>query len=210
MSKRSILVLVASLALMFSAANAFADNSLDVNANAAIVGNFGLEVLVDGSLNAVYVADTSPADETVYRVEFRVGHNNITMDNGSFHHLFMGRQGGGVGNVVRITMQRLNDEYKLIARVTRDGAGTYFAGKFTFAPVNTRVGFDWVASSGANDGVFRLRKGDNVQFERTDLDNDTFEIDTARFGLPKATGSIATTSGSYYLDDFSSFRTLAP
>jgi len=208
MSKRSILVLVASLVTIFGATGAFAANSLDVNANAALVGAFGLEVLVDGSTNAVYVADTSPAAETVYRVEFRVGHNNIAMDNGNAHQVLMARQ-TGFGNVIRITMQRLNDQYKLVCRMTRDTGGTDFCGKFTFAPVTTRAGFEWVASSGANDGEFRFKKGDTVQFERLTYDNDTNVIDTTRFGLPKVT-NIATTSGSYYLDDFSSFRTLAP
>lgn len=208
--KRHNLVLTAGLVLLFSAGSAMADNSLDVNANAAILGDFGLEVLIDGSANQTFVADTTPAAETVYRVQFRANPNNITMDNGTGHAIFFGRQGGGGGNVLRLTMQRLNDEYKVVCRIQRDGGGTYFCGKFTFAPVNTRIGVEWVAASapGADDGIVRLRKGDTVQFERTDFDTDTWVIDTARFGLPK--DADATTSGSFYLDDFASFRTLAP
>ena len=208
--KRHNMVLMAGLVLIFSAGSAVADNSLDVNANAAILGNFGLEVLVDGSANSTFVADITPAAETVYRVQFRANPNSIGMNNGTGHAIMFGRQAGGGGNIIRINMQRQNDEYKIVCRITRDGGGTYFCGKFTFAPNNTRVGFEWVAasSSGGGDGEFRLLKGDNVQFERTDLNTGDFVIDTARFGLPKTAS--ATTSGSFYLDDFSSFRTLAP
>jgi hypothetical protein len=209
MSKRHIMVLLTGVALVCSA-NVFAANSLDVNANAAIVGNFGLEVLVDGSANAAFVADTTPAAETVYRAFFRGNPNGITMTVDTSHNILLARQAGGVGNIVRISMTRKNlSDYKLSCRVLRDGGGTYFCGQFTFSPVNTRVTVEYVSGTAPNsgDGVVRLFKGDALQFERTDYDSN-FVIDTVRFGLPKTAD--ATTNGSFYLDDFQSFRTLAP
>ncbi len=215
MLQRSFLVLVASLGLVFGASAVSAQpcappNCLDVNMDAALGGEFGLEVVM-GGINAAFVADTTPVDEPVYRLEFLMAHNNLAMENNTFHHVLMTRQ-AGIGNLVRLTMQRRNDEYKIVCRVKRDTGGTYFCGQFTMAPNITRVGFEWVASSGpgANDGLIRLFKGDSIKFERLDLDNDTQAVDAVRWGVPKSNPTMVTTTGSFYLDEFGSFRTLAP
>ncbi len=216
MSKPSILVLVASLAMIFGATSAFAANSLTVNTAAAIVGTYGLEVLVDGSSNAAYVADTTPADELVYRASFRIAHNNISMDDGNVHAIFMGRMGGGAGNVLRLFTKRIGSNYKIRCRFKRDavaGGGTGFCGQFNFAPINTFLTVEWAAATGpgTNDGTIKLTKGTTVQFNKTNAPTSDFEIDTARLGLPQGVpATSSTTSGSFYLDDFSSFRTLAP
>ena len=209
MSKRFILVL-AAMAMVFGAGSAFADNSLDVNMAAAIVGTYGLEVLVDGSSNPVYVAETDATnDETVYRGEFRMRHNDVAMDNGTGHIVFLSRRGGPVINNYRLFIKRINDEYKITARAKKDGAGTANCGKTTFgAGGGMRVGFEWVAGDGVNPGECRLFRNGVEVFENATLDNDTMEFDSVRFGAPS--GVSATTIGSYYLDDFSSFRTLAP
>ena len=211
MSKRSILVLVASLAMTFGATSAFAVNSLAVNMDAAIVGVYGLEVLVDnGDATAVYVQSGEASDEKVYRASFRIGHNDLAMTENSGHMIFTGRQQGGNGNIIRLFMKRQGGTYKLRCRWKKDLGGTGFCGQFTFAPINTLVTVEWVASTGDGDdnGAINLIKGTNVQASRTGLDNDTFDIDTARLGLPQ--GATSTTDGSFYLDDFQSFRTLAP
>ncbi len=210
MSKRSILVLVASLAMIFGAAGAFADNSLDVNAAAALSGNFGLEVITDGTSTSAYVAENAATnDETVYRGEFRLNRNDMVMANATGHSVFLGRRGGPAVNNLRIFLKFLNGDFKITMRTKNDGAGTANCGKMTIGGGGgIRVGFEWVASSGADDGECRLYKNGVEQFENTGLDNDEMEIDAIRFGVPQ--GVSATTSGSYYLDDFSSFRTLAP
>ena len=65
--KRSMLVVIVGLAL--AATPAMADN-LTVNATAAMGGtNFGLEVFHDNSSPA-YVQDDTPSGETIYRFEF--------------------------------------------------------------------------------------------------------------------------------------------
>ncbi len=213
MSKRSISVLVASLAMIFGATGAFADNSLSVTPAAAIVGNYGLSVIVDGSANAAFVADTTPAAETVYRASFRIAHNSIGMDDGDVFAVFMGREGSGVGNVLRLFVKRISGNYKIRCRWKRDTGGTGFCGQFNFAPINTFMTVEWTAATapGADNGQIRLTKGSTVQFNKTNADNDTFVIDTARWGLPQGwPGSNTGAGGTFYLDDFASFRTLAP
>jgi hypothetical protein len=46
--------------------------TLDVNATAAITGNYGLEVQFNGTTQGAYVVDTTPTDESVYTAEFNV------------------------------------------------------------------------------------------------------------------------------------------
>ncbi len=220
MSKRSILVLVASLAVIFGAASAFADEDrctdpptdvcLRVNGAAAIEGDFGLEVVVpDGASNATFVASTEATDETVYRIQFRGNPNDIAMEEGDKVNLFMGRMQGGEGNIIRLFMKRQGGTYKLRCRWKKNGGGTGFCGQFTFAPNNTRIGLEWMAGDG--NGSIKLLKGNSEQFFRDDLANDDYDIDTARLGMPQEIGGASIgIDGSYYLDDFQSFRTLAP
>ena len=209
MSKRSILVPLAALAMIFGAGSAFA-NSLDVNNAAAIGGTFGLEVITDSTSTPAFVATTAPDGEVVVRGEFRIRHNNLSMDNGTGHVVLMGRNGPApVVNNLRLFMRRANDEYKITFRAKKDGPGTAFCGKTTMAALGLRVGFELVsASPGMSNGECRLIRNGVVVFNRTDLENETQDIDAFRFGA--VNGVSATTSGSYYLDDFSSFRTLAP
>ena len=210
MSKRFILVLAAMA--VFGAGSAFADNSLDVNGSAAIVGNYGLEVLVDGSGNPVYVAETDATnDETVYRAEFRIRHNDVAMDNGTGHAVLFGRRGGPVLNNLRVFLTRNSSgAYQIRFRAKNDGPGTRNCGKTTFgAGGGLRLGIEWVASeAGMGNGECRLFRNGIEVVERTNLVNETMEVDSVRFGAPE--GVDATTIGSFYLDDFSSFRTLAP
>ncbi len=212
MSKRSILVLAASLAMIFGATSAFAANSLDVNTDAVIIGTYGLEVLVDGSSNGAYVADSSPSDETVYRVEFRIRHNDLDMTDGDSHVVLLGRKGMPSQNNIRIIMARLGGGYKILARAKKDTSGSAKCGKFTMGALGSRVGFEWVASDGSDNGICRLYKGDTLQGEKTNIDNDTLEIDNVRFGVPQGVspGTGIPADSSFYLDYFSSFRTLAP
>ncbi len=205
-----ILALAASLAMTLGAGGALLANDLAVTTDAAIAGVYGLEVIVDGSPKATFVADATPTDEQVYRASFRIAHNDLIMTEGTGHAIFMGRMAGGAGNVVRLYMRRQGDSYKIRCRWKKDTGGTGFCGQFTFAPINTRLTLEWVQASdvGTFDGIVRLYKGDALKAERTNLANAMFDIDTVRLGLPQ--GASATSGGSFYLDDFLSFRTLAP
>ncbi len=204
MSKRSISVLIAGLAMIFGVTGAFADNSLDVDASAAISGNYGLEVLVDGSANGTYVTDATANDETVYRVEFRIRHNSLNMADLDSHAVLLGRKGMPSQNNIRIIMARLGGGYKILGRAKKDGQGSAKCGKFTMGVLGSRVGFEWVASDGSNNGLCRLYKNGTLQGEKLNIDNETLEVDNVRFGAPQGVDP-GTTGPSYYLDDFSSF-----
>ncbi len=212
MSKRSILVPLVALAMIFGAASAFA-NSLAVTPAAALGGsNFGLAVTLDGTTNPVYVAENSAVDELVYRAEFRVNHNNMTLDPGSAHAILVTRKGPApVVNNIRIFLKKIGSDYKITVRAKKEGAGTANCGKTTFGGAGLRIGIEWVAASatGLSDGECRLFRNGVEFFENTNVSNFGMEVDAVRFGAPL--GDVeATTVGDFYLDDFSSFRTLAP
>ncbi len=200
-----IIYLALASFMLLSVTPTFANN-VTFSTQAALTGNHGIEVVMDGSTNSAYLVDLSPTDETAYRAEFRIAHNNLVMAEGSNHGVFYGRMEGGTGNVIRLNMALLSGEYKITVRCLKDVGGTAFCGKFTFAPNTTRVKLEWKAATapGANNGIFRLYKGDTLQFEKTNLDTDTLQIDTARLGVTK--NADATTLGSYYIDQFSSDR----
>ena len=212
MSKRSILVPLAALAMIFGAGSAFA-NSLDVNPSAALAGNFGLEIITDGTSTPAYVATAAFDSETVVRAEWRANRNTLSMAAGTGHAMALFRRANppGVLNNYRSFIKFINGEFKVTARAKKDGPGTANCGKTTFAPGGgVRIGFEIVTSSGPgnNDGLCRLYRNGVLVFENTGLDNDMQNIGSVRFGAPD--GVAATTSGSFYLDDFSSFRTLGP
>ena len=212
MSKRApvsaILIIVLTLI-----AGPLEANSLGVNAGCAMEGNFGLEVSLDGGINKVFVADTSPSGETVYRASFLIRHNGISMVERSGHSIFNVRSASPPRNVILLFFRRAvnRDGYNIIAKLREDDDRQRNKGKLTIAdsevgPVEIQI--EWAAGDGSGNGILRMWKRGVLRVDRSDIDNDTWVIDDVRLGAPK--GVDATSIGTYCLDDFQSFRTLAP
>ncbi len=188
-----------------------AANHVTISAAAALSGGYGIEVVMNGTNNA-YLIDRSPNNETGYKVEFRIDHNDLCMNQNAGHGIFYAREPGA--NVIRVGLSYVGDtcegdanSYKIKVRCLKDTGGTAFCGQITLLDGQaTLVKFEWIAASGpgANDGIFRIYKGGALKYERTNLDSDTLTINTGRLGAPK--NSDATTSGSFYIDDYSAHR----
>lgn len=73
--KRTIMVVMAAMLLATGAQAA----SLNVNAGAAIDGNYGLEVIMN-DLSLAYVVDDTPNNERVYRASFELDWNTLQMN----------------------------------------------------------------------------------------------------------------------------------
>lgn len=186
-------------------------NQVTISQAAALSGSYGIEVVMNGTNNA-YLLDASPSDETGYKVEFRIDHNDLCMDQNAGHGIFYARMPGA--NVIRVSLSYVGatcqgdaNSYKIKVRCLKDTSGTAFCGQITLLDGQaTLVRFEWIAGSGpgANDGIFRIYKGGSLKYEKTNLDTDTLSINAGRLGAPK--NSDATTSGSFYIDDYSAQR----
>jgi hypothetical protein len=79
-------LLVVAVALLFSAGTSAAA-SLDVNANAALEGNFGLEVIMDGVADGAYVVENEQTqDEVIYRAQFLIDLRPGAVDQFEFEY----------------------------------------------------------------------------------------------------------------------------
>lgn len=185
-------------------------NGLDVNGAAAHSGSFGLEVRSGSGRTGVQ--ENSPRREEAYMVDFFFSPNNWEMKAKKAVDILQLFGKGGKGAHVRLLLKQMGPEEFELRLLARQNNGRFrFVGS---APVPrdgwTMVSVLW-ARAGSDDreqGLAALFTNGSLRGERDNLDNDRMTIDTVRLGLVKKSG--AAKSGSFYLDDFASFRTLAP
>lgn len=193
---------------------AAAANTLAVTGAAALEGSFGLEITRDGTTNAVYVQDNSPNAETTGRVVFRVDPNSMPLPNNTQEAIFIaaGPDPGGGSATFRVYLVRSNlGAYRVRAycRID-DGPGIpnwARTNSCTLGDAARQVQVEWSTSTspGANDGICRITRLDNgCSHEETGLDIDDRDWRRSRLGL--VTSIDSGISGSFYLDDYQSFR----
>ncbi len=208
MRKVLLSVAVIGLGVLTTAGVAHAGaNTLAVTAAAAIEGSFGLEMQMNSGTNTTYVAEnTAHNSEVTHNIEFRIDADDLTMAEFTNHTVHMSRQPGD--NVIKVNLVRQNNEFKIVAFVKRENGAFRWAGKFTINPATNRgrVGYEWgrASGAGADDGFFRLIKGDTVQYEKLDIPNFGTVVDVVRLGA--AQGPDTTTSGTYALDSYVATR----
>lgn len=202
--------------------------TMAVNGDAALEGNCGLEVTFDGSTTKRYVQDDSPDAEGVYRVSFKFNPNDLVFSGptalANQHHLLAATAvlpgGNEIGFQVLLHDQKTQSRYRLkvnggvniAAEPTRSARKPkpHVVLQSTSDPAATHlIELEWYTASGdgVRDGVIRVRANGGAWSETT-LENFGFEMEFVRLGA--INGIDVTTSGSYYLDDFQSFRTLTP
>ncbi len=183
---------------------------LDVNGNAARTGNFGLEIL--SGQGRTGTQDNTPRREDEVLVDFFFSPNNWEMVAGKAVDILQLIGKGGKGAHVRLLLEQLGRnrfELRLLAR--QNNRGFRFIGSAVVRRGEwTQVSVLWAraGTNGFDQGLAALLTDGRTRGERDDLDNDRLTIDTIRMGLLKKAG--AATDGGFYLDDFSSFRTLSP
>jgi hypothetical protein len=221
MKPNNVALVAVTLAILLVGSAAFAANSVSVTAGAAHNGtNFGLLVTVDSN-TAAHVQSDHPNAENVYRARFWVrpqtlpiamgqaGVNHIKffvfLDPGNLGQHVLGyftRSAGDQGWHLILWAKEDSGDFKSVANIFLGGAA---------APAR-QVEVQWAAASapGANDGMLMVSRIDNPAQTsgQTNLDNDTGDVDGFRIGyIPSVNNVIA---GNYSMDEFESFRTLAP
>lgn len=203
--------------LMVMAAPVGAANSLSVNGAAALSGDYGLEISLDGATpQHVFVEDDSPNNEPVYRAEFAINTNDYTGAVTDKHALLKLRDlDGPINNHLTIGIRQ--DASGLIAYVKIVDAdhplGIFRASNTqafeTQLPQGTTVQLGIEFQQGpSNNGIVRLYKNGVLKREHTGLNNSDSDVDRVQWGSIGIRPS-STPSGSYYLDDFQSFRSLS-
>jgi hypothetical protein len=209
------------LALLFAllTAPAYSQTALNVVPGAALNGtNFGLEVTFDSAdTSAAYVRDDSPNDETVYRAGFWIDPNSAVLNSGGkgrMTSVFLAR-GNGAGRIL-VQLQRFNnstntykiraacaDNTNLTRRRARDPITNAWGIVIQDEPVY--VTFESVFA-GSQGGECRITANGETQVHDT-YQSSFGDVEQAFFGAPR---DVAAVNGSIYLDEFESFRTLAP
>jgi len=187
--------------------------TVTVNGTAALGGsNFGMQVTFTGDTTAAFVQDDSPASETEYYVSFRINTNNVGLGPGQSNTVFVARGPGSPDDPLRLTLVKtaeVTPRYILRAFAGQETGNYRFVGG-TVVPANAAgipvgAGFKAGSAPGSGDGFLKLYKNGIEVASYLTLSNNNQIVDDARFGAPQLVD--ASTTGSYYLDDFVSTRT---
>jgi hypothetical protein len=185
-------------------ANTTDAGDLNVNSVAALIGNYGLQAVIDDN-NAIYVTDDLPNGEPRYRMRFYLDPNSITMVNNDAHYIFYGYSGTSTV-VLRIEFRFSKRSYQLRVSLRNDSSGWTSSSWFTISDVPHAIELDWRAStvSGANNGNLTLWIDGVQRANLTGVDNDTRRLDRVQLGAVAEIDS--GTRGTYYFDAFESHR----
>jgi len=196
---------------------------LEVNSDAALEGACGLEIMMDGTTTNRFVADQSPNDETVYRASFLFNPNDFAFNGGTSaanRHLIFSAAAWSSNNpqepAIRVIFARRVTQADFIVKATAaNTAGNKgrvtkpISLQSTAGPSSTYlIEVEWQRASGSGmaDGVIRIRVDGGAWSENASVKSVGQLLRVARLG--GLTVIDAASTGSYYLDDFQSFRTL--
>ena len=177
---------------------------LGVSAPAAMVGDYGMQVLLDDSMT-IYVTDETPGAERQYRARFYFDPNSISMANGDDHSIFTGYMSTSTA-VLRIQFRFNNNGYKIRGATLLDNASWRNSPWFAIGDEAHFIELDWRAASAAdaNDGGLVIWIDGVRKANLAGLDSDAQRIDRVRLG--SVTGIDDGTRGTYYFDAFESRR----
>jgi hypothetical protein len=178
---------------------------LSVSPSAALIGNEGLQALIDDN-NPLVVIDESPALETRYRVRFYFDPNSIPMAIGDAHLILLGTSGGGTIQVLQLELRFQATGYELRALLVNDAKGWTSTSWIPLGDAPHALELDWRAATaaGANNGGLTFWIDGVQQADLTGVDNDTRRIDQVRLGA--VSGVDNGTRGTYFFDAFESRR----
>jgi len=185
-------------------ANTADGGDLSVSAGAKLIGNYGLQAVIDDN-NSIYLTDDSPNIEPRYRARFYFDPNSITMVSNDAHYIFYGYS--GTSTIVFRVEFRFNKGNYQIRTALRNDANSWKSGTwFTISDVPHFIEIDWRAATavGANNGSLTLWIDGTQRANLIGVDNDTRRLDRVQLGA--VAGMDSGTRGTYYFDAFESRR----
>jgi Calcineurin-like phosphoesterase len=182
--------------------------SLRVNSTSALIGNYGLQAIIDDN-NSIYITDSTPNAEPRYRARFYFNPNSIVMADKDAFYLLYGYSGTSTG-VLRVEFRYFKLNYQLRAALRNDGSGWTNSSWVNISDGPHSIEFDWQAATaaGGNNGSLALWIDGGIDglpnASLTGIDNDTRRIDQIQFGAES--GIDVGTRGTVYFDAFESRR----
>lgn len=187
-------------------ANVNDGGDLSAASNAAMVGSYGMQAVIDDN-NAIYVTDDSPNAEKRYRARFYFDPNSLVMGSSDKHRIFVGYAGTST-MAFELNIRRSPSTGVFSVRIgTYTDAGVPVATPWTdIVDDRQSIEIDWQAASGAgaNNGSLNWWIDGAPQVGSSGIDNDTRQIDRVRLGT--VTGVSSGTRGVYFFDDYISDR----
>ncbi|HSL18955.1 MAG TPA: hypothetical protein VLB51_13700 [Methylomirabilota bacterium] len=205
------LVAIAGILSLASVAGAA---GIDVLPSAALAGtNYGLAVSMDGTTQNAYVKDDTPDRETIYRAQFWIDVN--TWDGIDGDWLFVSRTADETiwYAPYQVLMNKKSGLWRIWLRAQNNTGVVRFTNRINLQPGSpSLLQIEWVQGDtpGTLSGEVTLSVIDGYgagASVSTGLNNSMIFCDSVTLGAmqPKATQT-----GVYYVDEFASFRTLAP
>ena len=174
---------------------------------------FGLKVKFTtaprGRVGKAYLVDSSPTGETSYNASFFINPVNmkgVLPANGRID-VFRAQDSSGQFAFLLGVRKKPGGKIKLTYRV-REVVG-HRKGQTTLVRKDSRVDVSWTSAVAGADGTFRVLLDGVEFFSASDL-TLVQTIEKALFGVVGANSFADVPQGVFYLDEFESFRTLAP
>jgi hypothetical protein len=176
-----------------------------VSSSAALIGSFGMQVVIDDT-NPVYVVDETPNNESRYRARFYFDPNSLAIGNNDAFFLLQGHVPNSSTEALRVEFGQSLGIYRIRARIATNVFGWVNTAWINITDAPHIIEVDWRASTSASakDGTLTFWIDEVQQGHVTGVDNHTHRLTQVRFGAVSAID--ASTSGTFYLDAFASRR----
>lgn len=174
-----------------------------------------LAVNMTSDTTMAFVISQEPVGETTFRADFWIFHNNIVLPTAPVKtiRIIELRKDAPAARILAFAAIYFRDgRHKINFMAHNDDNSVRPVGGYVLGLSGpNKFTLEWQAASapGANDGLVRVTKGAEVK-QITDYNyyNGGTGVDQVRFGVVKPPE--ASINGTFFLDSYSSFRTLAP
>jgi hypothetical protein len=174
------------------------DSDLTVSGTAAMVGSYGLEVLIDDT-NPCYGSLDNISLSGYYYGSFRIDPNTLTMGDEDGLGIFRTTVAGASAYLVNISLIKSSGTYRLNVETREDDLTIHGSGWKVISDQPTKL--EWLLKEGTGDGWFKVWIDDSLEYTVGSLDNDTAfaDVDDVYFGHWIG-ADYPTTQGTFYLD----------